>query len=204
MTRRNPGNDGKLLRDQYGRLKDAVAGFYEGKEVQALNIAVTLRVLLHETGNSCSLLSRLNRNYWELDIRDKPLDRRAVFVVPVRLEITGDGTRRMVRPNFVSPAYQLVPLSRWWNDEYRSLGAVRLSKKTIVLNVANKDGGAHVDSIIPDSHAMLSEPPFFFGLDQGGRKLLMQPNLAYGVTAQAGCEMEDYLERHFPEFTSER
>ena len=71
-------------------------------------------------------------------------------------------------------------------------------KKTIVLNVTDKDGGAHVDDKVPDSHASLSEPPFMFGIDNGGEKIFMQPNLAYGITAQAGCEMQDYLARNFP------
>lgn len=197
MATRNPANDTRLLLDQYARLKEALDGFYTGKDVQALNIAITLRVLVHETGNSKSLLSRLGPNYWDLTIRHKPLRPNAVFVVPIALEIGGDGTRRVVRSGFDSPSYQLVPLRRWWNEDYQPLGATRLSKRTIVLNVAEKDGGAHIDGKVPDSHATLSEPPFVFGVDNGGEKLFMQPNLAYGITAQAGCEMQDCLERHF-------
>jgi hypothetical protein len=198
MVVRNPGNDTKLVQDQYCRLKDAVESFYAGKDVQALNIAVTIRVLLHETSNSKSLLSRLHSDYWNLTIYDKPpLAPKTIFALRTPLVISGDGTKRIIRPQFDSDLYQLVPLNRWWSDEYQPLGTLRLSKREIVLNVAHKDGGAHIDGKVPDHHATLSEPPFLFEMDNGGEKHLMQPNMAYGIAAQAGCELQDYLERHF-------
>jgi hypothetical protein len=198
MAVRNPGNDTKLVQDQYSRLKDAVEGFYVGKDVQALNISITIRVLLHETSNSKSLLSRLHSDYWNLEIYDKaPLAPKTVFALRTPLVISGDSTKRVIRPKFDNGLYQLVSLTRWWNDEYQPLGNRRLSKREIVLNVADKDGGAHIDGKIPDHHATLSEPPFRFGVDNGGEKHLMQPNMAYGIAAQAGCELQDYLERHF-------
>lgn len=199
MAVRNPSNDAKLLQDQYSRLKDALQGFYAGKDVQALNVAITIRVLLHASKSSKSLLSRLHIDYLNLPIYDKPpLGPKTVFAVRTPLVISGDGTKGTARPQFDNGLYHLVPLSRWWNDDYQPLGALRLSKKEIVLNVANKDGGAHIDSKLPDHHATLSEPPFYFAMDNGGEKHFMRPNLAYGITAQAGCELQDYLERHFP------
>ena len=77
------------------------------------------------------------------------------------------------------------------------MGTMRLSKRTIVLNVANRDGGAHIDDTVPDSHTVLSAPPFFFKMGHGGHVQLMQPNIAYGITAQAGCEMQECLQRNF-------
>jgi hypothetical protein len=68
-----PENDIKLLRDQHSRLKEAVDAFYEGKEVQALNIAITLRVLIHETDRCRSLLSRIKPRYWDLAIHHRPV-----------------------------------------------------------------------------------------------------------------------------------
>jgi hypothetical protein len=136
MAVRNPGNNTKLMQDQYSRLKDALEGFYAGKDVQALNIAVTIRVLLHETKSSKSLLSRLHSDYWKLTIYDKPpLAPKTVFALRTPLVISGDGAKRIIRPQFDSDLYQLVPLNR--------------------------------------------------------------PNMAYGIAAQAGCELQDYLERHF-------
>jgi hypothetical protein len=199
MATRNPGNDLALVRQQYDRLKEAVDAFYAGKEVQALNIAITMRVLIHETDRSRSLLSRVNPNYWDLTIHHRPvLNPRAIFAVPVTIQIGGDGTRKIIRTNLDSPSYQLVPLRQWWNAEYQPLGKLRLSKKDIILTVADKDGGAHIDAKVPDGHATLSEPPFRIGvMMKNGEGLFSQPNLAYNITAQCGYEMQAFLERHF-------
>lgn len=197
---RDPAGDGKLLRQQYDRLKSAVDGFYDGHEFQALNIAVTLRVLVYQTDDSHSLLSRANPGYWNLDIYHKPLNPRTVFSVPTTLRIGGDGDTRILRSSFDSPNYKLVSLLEWWTAPYQApslFKPIRLSKKDIILNVAHKDGGAHVDPKVPETHLGITQPAFRFGMDNGGEKILMQPNLAYGITADAGNEMQDYLERHF-------
>lgn len=200
MAIRNPNNDLKLLSDQYRRLADAVEGFYAGKPEQAMNIAVTLRLLMSEgssRSNSISLLSRLNPNVWDLHIHDKqPLSEKTVFMLRCSVAIKGDGTTSYCRPEFDSQ-YTKVPLSKWWNGEYQPLGKLRLSKRDIIRTVSDKDGGAHLDETIPDHYITMTEPPFVFHMDNGGENFYMQPNMAYGITAQAGFEMLDFLKTHF-------
>jgi hypothetical protein len=199
MAKRNRDNDINLLREQYKRLVDAVDGFYSGHEFHALNVAVILRLLVHTTRRSHPLLARLDRKFWDLTIQHKSLDPRAEgFSVMVNLRISGDGTAQLARSDFASPSYQLVPMRRWWKNDYQVVGTVRLSKEQIILNVANRSGGAHIDDTVPDIHATLVEPPFQFGVEKGGEKILIQPNIAYAIVAQAGYEMQDCLERHFP------
>jgi hypothetical protein len=187
-----------LICQQHERLKEAVDAFYAGKEVQALNVAITIRVLIHETRRSKSLLCRVNPNYWDLTIHHRPLLKPgAIFAVPLTIDIAVDRTRKIVKTSLDSPSYQLVPLRRWWNAEYQPIGKLRLSKRDIVLNVADKEA-AHADGMVPDSHAILSEPPFRVGvLLQNGQGLFTQPNLAHNITAQSGYEMQTFLERHF-------
>jgi|SRR5271170_4373332 len=198
MAKRNPANDINLLKEQYKRLVDAVNGFYGGEDFQALNIAVTLRVLVHKTRKSHPLLARLERKYWELTIQHTPLDPRVVFNVPISLQISGGGRARVIRSSFAGPNYRLVAMRQWWKNDYQAVGTIRLSKEQITLNVANRAGGAHLDDTVPDVHVALAQPPFYFGMDNAGEKILMQPNIGYGIVAQAGCEMQDCLERHFP------
>jgi len=198
MATRNPANDLSLVKQQYERLKEAVDAFYDGKVVQALNIAITVRVLLHETNRSNSLLSRVNPNYWDLPIHHLCIHPQAVFAVPLSIQIRGNGTRKIIRKSLDSPSYQLVPLREWWNAGYQPLGALRLSKKDIILTVADKDGGAHIDGKVPDTHATLSEPPFRMGvMMENAEGLFTQPNLAHNITAQCGYEIQTFLERHF-------
>jgi hypothetical protein len=198
MAKRDPANDINLLKEQYKRLVSAVDGFYAGDEFRALDIAVTLRVLVHQTPVSDPLLERLDPKYWDvLTIHHKPLGPKTFFTVRIRLEISSAGGR-VIRDDFTSPSYQLVPMRRWWEDDYQPMGRIRVSKSKIVLNAANRLGGAHVGDNVPDIHVALAEPPFYFGMDNGGEKLMMRPDLGYGIVAQAGYEMQDCLERHFP------
>jgi hypothetical protein len=160
MVVRNPGNDGNLLKLQYARLREALEGYYAGKEEQVLNVATTIRVLIHDkpSTGSRSLLSRLNPDYWDLTIYDKPpLSTKAVFALRTPLVMTGGGVNRIVRPTFFAPLYQDVSLKVWWTSDYQPLGATWLSKEKIVLNVADKDGGAHVDDKVSETHATLSD-----------------------------------------------
>jgi hypothetical protein len=195
VPKRDAANDINLLREQYLRLASALDGYYSGHEFEALNAAVCLRVLVHDTPKSRSMLSRFGKKHRDLDIRHKRVNPEAVAIsIKVAMRISGDGESKIVRSDFSVPDYDLVPLDKWWSSPYQVVGTTWQSKQKIVLDVANKAGGAHVDDKVPLRHAQLVEPPFMFGL---AGQTLTRPNLAYAITAQAGCEMQDYLERHF-------
>jgi hypothetical protein len=94
--------------------------------------------------------------------------------------------------------YRLVPLREWWTSDYQKLGGAWQSKETIIRTVADKDGGTHVDDKVAETYATLTQPPVRYGTYGEGKPSFIQPNIAYDITAQAGCELQDYLERHFP------
>ena len=202
MVSRHPGNDGNLLKLQYDRLRDALEGYYSGKKEQALNVAATIRVLVHDKAgtDSRSLLSRLNAEYWDLTIYDKlPPHPNAVLTIRTSIMFTGGGPTRVVRPQFGERTlYHQVSLKVWWTGDYQLFGGKWQSKETIVRTVADKDGGTHVDGKVPDAYATLSEPPVRYGTEGGAQLSFIQPNMAFDITAQAGCELQDCLERHFP------
>jgi hypothetical protein len=196
MVTRTPSGYLQLLQDQYVLLKDSVAGFYAGTAAKANDVAVRIRTLVHSTDKSRALLSFVAPNYLELDIyhRSSRLSEKAVFFLQQPIRITAGGRSAIMRDDFTNPNYKLVPLERWWMDEYLVIGQVRSSKKQIVLDVANKDGGAHVDEEVPARYVAASEPPFIFGANDQ----FVRPNLARSTVAQAGNELLNYLERHFP------
>ena len=197
MVNRNPDNYPRLLKDQYGLLKDAVVGFYTGNEAKANDVAVRIRILVHSTSESQPLLFLVAANYLELSIYHKPASKDAIFVMNQPMRLSGDGAAVFIRDDFTSPSYVMVPLSRWWTEEYLIMGAIRSSKKQIVVDVANKDGGAHIDPKVPLRHAVASAPPLFVG----SKDKSFRPNLARIIVAQAGNELLNYIERHFPNVT---
>jgi hypothetical protein len=195
---RNPQGYSQLLRDQYSLLRGSVVAFYGGNSAAALDIAVRLRTLVHfpETKSGQEphppFLSLVNPDYARLSIYHKVPTPGAVLAVNQAFVISNTGTR-FIREDFTSPSYVLVPLERWWGEEYLALGTIRSSKKQVILDVANKDGGAHVDVNIPIRHAAASEPPVLLG-NEGE---FIRPNLARTTVAQAGNELVEYLECHF-------
>ena|SRR5271154_5938138 len=194
MVTRSQAGNAKLLKDQSALLKDSVDDFYVGIEAKAIEIAVRIRTLVHNTSSSHAFLATIDPNYRNLDIyRRTPPNPKVIFAIPAGIQMSGDGTAKFIRDDFSSPQHELVTLERWWSEEYLIIGNVRSSKKDVVLDVANKDGGAHVDPNVPERHAAASEPPFLFGVNDNFK----QPNLARVTVAQAGNELLDYIERHF-------
>jgi hypothetical protein len=195
MVARTQEGYSQLLRDNYGLLKDSVEGFYAGNYAKALEIAVRIRTLVHQSDASRPLLDFINPGYLKLSIYHKlPESPGVVLAVNQRIQIGAGSVPKFVRAEFANPPYSLVTLEQWWTKEYLALGTVRSSKKQIVLDIANKDGGAHVDANVPVRHAAASEPPVVFGGTDGQFYRL---NFARGIVAEAGSELLDYLERHF-------
>jgi hypothetical protein len=198
MVTRTPAGNAKLLKDQYNLLKAAVNDYFAGVEARAIDVAVRIRTLVHDTGSSHAFLATLAPNYKQLDIyRKRPPSGRTVFWMPIGVQMSGDGTSRIIRDDFKLGLHELVPLERWWTDDYLIIGQeIRSSKRQVVLDVANKDGGAHVDAIVPSRHVAATLPPFQFGVNEN----FIRPDLARGTVAQAGGELLDYVERHFPTY----
>ena len=169
MVTRTQEGYSQLLRDNYGLLKDSVQGFYDGNYAKALEIAVRLRTLVHQSDGrpgqipSRPLLHFIDSEYLKLSIYRKMLvSPGAVFALNQRIQIGAGSVPKFLRAEFTNPPYSLVTLEQWWTNEYLALGKIRSSKKQITLDVANKDGGAHVDANVPIRHAAASEPPVGF------------------------------------------
>lgn len=210
MAKREIADIQGKVQEQFLRLHEATDGYYAGRLEQALNAAVAIRVLVHETAQSRSLLGQIRRDYFSLEINDRaqPAPKAGetpILDLPVRLRV-GAGGASYVRPDFGASFYRRVPLAQWWSNSFVLIqeGDGWLSKKDIILNVANKDGGAHVDPAVPMSHAHLSSAVQFmrWGFDgiSRGKPIAdsrIDLNAAYGIIAQSGCELQAYLEEHF-------
>jgi hypothetical protein len=135
--------------------------FDKGYEAEAKRLAVTLRVLLHDTVQSHSLLGLLG-----VKERMKFTNTAAQIEPDNVLPTLGLVTMMPVRgtPRYVAPLGNLAPpavrppadFSVWWNndvtkDKYRNLW----SRKSFVLTLANKEGGAHVDPSLTDKYEVL-------------------------------------------------
>jgi hypothetical protein len=49
-----------------------------------------------------------------------------------------------------------IPIVDWWQQAVYILGSVRLTRRTLTLGAADKDGGAHVDATLTPEYESLT------------------------------------------------
>lgn len=189
------------LREQMGFLRASVERFYKGDFAESLRIAAIIRTLVHESGKSKPLLKQLRPDGLDLQIQEiageeKPsVDEIYRFVVSVRL-----GPVVAPAVDLGCTHYALSSIGAWWCRTvfaFRSrLGTwMTYTRKRIILILANREGGAHVDpEVDPDYARLLTDEPLTF--DCAGVPV-ETPDLARFLAAQSGVEMLECLKRNF-------
>jgi len=146
------------LKDQISLLQNACNSFDKGLDAIGKHIALILRVLLHHKGQSRSLLEQLN-------LRDKrffdsagPLNANNLLTECnlVRCSVSHDGAKYipMGEPP-ISP--KKVKFVDWWGNPVLKDNKKRTyCRRELVENVADTDGGAHVDPDLEEAYMDLS------------------------------------------------
>jgi len=126
------------------------------EEILALPISTAIRVLVHDTKNSISLLKHLNRKDIKFVSTNTTLPKEKVHLGLVRrinVGVTdGEGGEAKYWP-LCNEKYFPMPdeenyleFEKWWSIEKIFIAPQSaLTRKDLVLSVANKDGGAHYD-----------------------------------------------------------
>jgi hypothetical protein len=135
--------------------------FDSGLEVESLNIATRLRVLLHDTDKSKSLLEQLGLksgmsfldSMVPLDPvptgeyrNGQPIMRISGMPPGVAISMSSSGARYVAPLDSISLARGMIAFVDWWSEGTLSTGQGRCSRKKLILDLANKEGGAHVDA----------------------------------------------------------
>ncbi|MFI5096390.1 MAG: hypothetical protein ACHQT6_00310 [Candidatus Acidiferrales bacterium] len=193
------------LEEQRYLLKKSVTDMTKGDLAEAIRVAACLRVLIHDHARSKALLSQLNRNYLELEILDDepppqkerlPPGVRAVVVLqfPVGVELRDDGV--FLNPHIAAELRRPSILGRWWYRPSLIIpSAGGFSRKEVVLGLADKEGGSHVDAEISKRYEELIS---YGALRMGMVGQLTSLNVSRLMVGQAGLEILQYLDQHFP------
>ena len=148
------------LRRQIGFLQRSAVAFDAGYVDEAVRIATTIRVLIHNTASSTSLLKHLDATTISLLSSCDGASPNTLFYMGLGMHhVRNDGgtIKATYAPVLDGPVKIYVPVSKWWDMIVYVLGSgERLSRKKIVLTAANKDGGAHVDSALTPEYEALS------------------------------------------------
>lgn len=151
-----PGTEVSLaahLRRQINYLRRSCELYDAGHLDDALRLAVCIRVLVHDTPKSTSLLTLMGikstvRLATSFDFSNKlPAGFTPTSIIPLFANSAEGG----VSAPFELPSpLTFLTVDDWWSEVVWMQGQ-SLSRKQIVLASANKEGGAHVDAEVPTS-----------------------------------------------------
>jgi hypothetical protein len=162
-VRRPPAELRAQLQTQLDYLRRSCTAFDEGELNEAARLAVTLRVLFHDTGRSTSLLTligardrlKISSQCEPFPFEGEPCGQSSLAFMSLR-GLTG----RWI-PHAYDPAPRPTPRSMaiedWWAEEvgWDETGH-RFTRKDLVCTAANQDGGAHIDAEVDEHYYRLS------------------------------------------------
>ena len=149
------------LKDIIKALELSTRAFDEGFEGEAKRLAAAIRVLVHDTGSSKSLLGQLGQksiNFYDTSL---PRDTKNILTYNglTAIDLTPQEAKYTALFDELPPDIppQWVNFDDWWGKTiFVDNNGTKTTRKDLILAVANKDGGAHVDPSLDASYANLS------------------------------------------------
>ena len=129
---------------------------------EAKRLAVEIRVLLHNTSRSTSLLTHLKKNdilFYDTSSDYDPNNLLSQMML-IKMRIGPQGPEYIPVLDNESPIHDLkkkVPFEDWWKKVvFVNTKGDTFDRKDLILNLSNKDGGAHIDANLDDAYANLT------------------------------------------------
>lgn len=173
-------------------LEKSCREYDEGDFSEAKRMAVSLRVLLHNTKNSKSLFSQLKMDdflFWSSGDLYTPSNLLSSFPL-CTISITAKEVlfHPLLSGNSTRTFY--LRFDDWWNEIIFDDKNSFLTRRDIILYVADKDGGAHVDPILDEIYADLVKRNFLnFSVSNNGFELTPRNNPAFAALRQISFEL---------------
>lgn len=206
------------LRSQVGFLERSSAAFDAGNEDEGERLALGARLLLHDTSNAHSLLGQLGVKtslgftdtsiHAEGETRDlggglhvTTVTKHAGLVV-LKTTLGGAWTYAPGLTHEGERGNPPATFDQWWRKPFLKDNDERaVTRSSVVLDVANKDGGAHVAKAIPEAFQLLTTGaslPFQTGADE--ESLSDIPGIVMATMRQISFELLETLHRDLPNF----
>lgn len=158
-------------KEQLGRqlrfIERSSQSFDKGFLDEAIRIATAIRVLIHQTDRSDSLLHILGVRS---TVKILSSIMRPDVSIGVLCLFDGVSTLTMdgLEPNLDLSQAKPVGVQFWWNEVAVVTGPeIIQTRKSIILTAANKDGGAHVDQVLTREYEDLMKGMYSFTKRKG-------------------------------------
>lgn len=146
-----------LLAEQLEFLELSSAGFDGGFEGEIKRLAVSVRVLVHDARSSVSLLNLMDKKGIRFLDTSVPYDELNIIShSSLTAKVLGEHSVKNTALLDDGPFSRFVSFDAWWNGiVFVDVTKNEFSRKDIVLSLANKEGGAHVDKQLDKKYADL-------------------------------------------------
>lgn len=196
------------LAEQLQLLRHSCEVFDSGLEAVGKHISLSLRVLLHDHRQSRSLLDQLGFRSGRYLTSVPPLNPRNVMTECdlVMLQVSSNGARYVPSVAVGGGLFGLqpIPFVNWWNDPVLKDNRRRtFCRRELVLNVADTDGGAHVDPELEEAYMAISRQNslgWYFGNGTTTSAVEGRPELA--CMRQIAHELLSTINQYAPEFSA--
>jgi len=167
-VKQTPEDLASHLTEQLGFLQSSADAYDGGNEAEAKRMAVHIRTLLHDTRNkdgspkSQSLLGLLGlkENTQFLDTSSEEENTLGSYTGLVLQSIGPTGGRHVAPLDDLPPEHVSKQVSfdeYWLGNIFTDNNDNRFSRKTLILAMANQDGGAHIDPDLDQDYAELTK-----------------------------------------------
>lgn len=195
------------LREQMGLLEASATAFDAGTTYEGTRLATTMRILLHDTPRQMSLLTHLGV---KLDLRylstgsvaDLPISPdlpdggilEASILAPIRIgsATAPDGH---FAPLDTGHVQDWLPFYEWWTAEVISTHLGGFTRKDVVLSLADKDGGAHIDAKLPGKYANLRRFGHGWSITKGNGEIVPPGSPVLATARQIAYETDTSIRR---------
>ena len=156
---RTPKDLSNKLLEQLNFLETSAELYDRGNEKEAIRMAVTLRILLHDSKNSKSLLSQLGKKsiqFYDTVWKREMFNINVPYCGLISVHMEQKKTHYVATLDDV-PEIRRIDRDHWWNMIiFEDKDGNSISRKTLILTMADKDGGAHVDPAVNEEYLHLS------------------------------------------------
>jgi hypothetical protein len=193
-----------LLSESLSFLNASAQSYDNGFEAEAKRLAVTLRVLLHDTTQSHSLLAQLGpKDKMRFTDTTAQETAGAVNLMPglglVMLKlITGEGGEYVPMLDKLTPdrIHPPVPFSQWWTAPI-PMGGDAWTRRKLVLDLSNGEGGAHVDPKLNAAYeSLVNHNAMGLTVDVGYGPEPFKGSPVAASVRQIAYEVTDTISRH--------
>ena len=152
----------KHLKEEIEFLISSSNSYDNGYTGEAKRLATTIRVLLHDTNKSVSLLKLLNKKnikFYDTSLPFRP-DNNVPYMGLVMMKMSGEGGEYVAPLDGGAPTRQKnkkLTFDAWWNEVVIvDKNKNKFKRRDIILTMVNKEGGAHIDPELDQAYADLS------------------------------------------------